>query len=393
MSADAGPATYSEPPPFGGEGSGAVRPLEGYVVGITADRRRAELATLLERKGARTMTGTAIRLVPLADDRDLLQATQALVADAPTHVVVTTGIGFRGWTEAADGWGLGDRLRETLSRARILARGPKSTGAIRANDLREEWSAVSESSGEVLERLLQEDLTRARVAVQLHGEPLPFLTQALRAAGAQVVEVPVYRWTLPEDVAGLDALVQAAAAGNVDAITFTSAPAVLATLERATALDVGDRVLARLRSRSVLACCVGPVTAGPLVDRDVPTVQPPRSRLGAMVRHLGEALPERDSHPLFVGGHRLVVLGTGVRLDGRWRDVRPTQLAVLRALCQRPGHVLSRAQLAEALPGCGDEHAVEMAVARLRGSLGDSRMVQTVVKRGYRLAYDPSASY
>ncbi|MCW2692663.1 MAG: hypothetical protein JWM67_1267, partial [Mycobacterium sp.] len=31
----------------------------------------------------------------------------------------------------------------------------------------------------------------------------------------------------------------------------------------------------------------------------------------------------------------------------------------------------------------------EVAVARLRTSLADPRLVQTVVKRGYRLAYDP----
>ncbi|GAA4056814.1 hypothetical protein GCM10022214_05700 [Actinomadura miaoliensis] len=35
-----------------------------------------------------------------------------------------------------------------------------------------------------------------------------------------------------------------------------------------------------------------------------------------------------------------------------------------------------------------DEHAVEMAVARLRRGLGRSGIVETVVKRGYRLACD-----
>jgi uroporphyrinogen-III synthase len=33
---------------------------------------------------------------------------------------------------------------------------------------------------------------------------------------------------------------------------------------------------------------------------------------------------------------------------------------------------------------------VEMAVTRLRSALGDPRCVQTVVKRGYRLAVAPS---
>lgn len=38
-----------------------------------------------------------------------------------------------------------------------------------------------------------------------------------------------------------------------------------------------------------------------------------------------------------------------------------------------------------------DEHAVETAMARLRTALGVPRLIQTVVKRGYRLALDPAA--
>ena len=60
-------------------------------------------------------------------------------------------------------------------------------------------------------------------------------------------------------------------------------------------------------------------------------------------------------------------------------------MAVLRALAARPGRVLSRAELLRTLPRGADEHAVEMAVARLRAGLRAPRVVQTVVKRGYRL--------
>lgn len=56
----------------------------------------------------------------------------------------------------------------------------------------------------------------------------------------------------------------------------------------------------------------------------------------------------------------------------------------------RPGWVVARADLLRALPGGGtDEHAVETAMARLRTALGAPRLIQTVVKRGYRLALDP----
>ena len=56
-----------------------------------------------------------------------------------------------------------------------------------------------------------------------------------------------------------------------------------------------------------------------------------------------------------------------------------------------PGNVVSRqALLGRAAPAAqpSSEHAVEMAVARLRAALG-TRSVQTVVKRGYRLAVAP----
>src|SRR5882757_9878227 len=80
----------------------SVEPLAGYTVGITAARRREEFAVALERRGAKVISGPAIRIVPLADDSELRAATQRCL-DAPLDIVVaTTGIGFRGWMEAAD---------------------------------------------------------------------------------------------------------------------------------------------------------------------------------------------------------------------------------------------------------------------------------------------------
>lgn len=83
----------------------------------------------------------------------------------------------------------------------LLARGPKVKGSIRAAGLTEEWSPASESMAEVLDRLLAEGVAGRRVALQLHGEPLPGFVESLRAGGAEVVVVPVYRWMAPEDLA------------------------------------------------------------------------------------------------------------------------------------------------------------------------------------------------
>jgi len=343
---------------------------------------------LLERRGAEVVHAPAIRIVPLADDTELHAVTEQLINHPPDVVVVTTGIGFRGWVEAADGWGLGEMLISALRHATLLSRGPKSRGAVRAAGLTDAWSPPSESSAEVLEHLLAGDLEGVRVAVQLHGEPLPDFVEALGCAGARVLQVPVYRWVPPEDLAPLDRLMGMVLEGGVDAVSFTSAPATASMLRRAGQLGILEPLLQRLR-RDVLAACVGPVTAGPLVARDVPTVQPERSRIGALVRTLSETLPARSPRwP--VAGHVLELRGHAAVVDGVLHALPPTPMALLRLLAARPGRVVPRAELLSVMPAAGDdEHAVETAVARLRAALETPRLVQTVVKRGYRLALDP----
>jgi uroporphyrinogen-III synthase len=370
-------------------------PLAGFTVGVTAARRHEELSALLQRRGARVVHAPAIRLVPLADDALLLAATRQMLADPVDDLVVTTGIGFRAWLEAADGWGMRDDLTARLNDVRILARGPKSRGAIRAAGMTETWSPESENCDEVLGHLLREDLTGRRVAVQLYGEPCPELTDGLRRAGATVVEIPVYQWALTDDPEPLRRLVGQAVAGTVDAITFTSAPAVGAMLSLAAEQNDEGALLHALRTR-VVAACVGPVTAAPLERKAVPTVRPDRARLGALVRALVADLPVRRADRVVVRGHDLELRGHAVLLDGRLRPIAPAPMAVLRALATRPGHVLSRAELCGVLPSNStarlqpDEHAVEMAVARLRRGLGRHGLIETVIKRGYRLACEPA---
>jgi len=365
-------------------------PLSGFTVGVTAARRADELGVLLQRRGAVVVHAPALRIVPLADDSELLAATKELIGEAPDVVVATTAIGFRGWIEAADGWGLGEALLDRLRGVELLARGPKVKGAVRAAGLTEEWSPSSESMAEVLDRLLEEGVEGRRVAIQLHGEPLPGFVESLRAGGADVVVVPVYRWMPPEDIAPLDRLLDATVSRGLDALTFTSAPAAASLLSRAETRGLLPELLAALH-HEVLPACVGPVTALPLQNHGIATVQPERFRLGPLVQLLCQELPGR-ARTLPVAGHRVEIRGHAVLVDGALRPVPPAGMSLLRALSRRPGWVVARAELLRALPGAGrDEHAVETAMARLRTALGSPKLIQTVVKRGYRLALDPAA--
>ena len=84
---------------------------------------------------------------------------------------------------------------------------------------------------------------------------------------------------------------------------------------------------------------------------------------------------------------RLEVRSGGILIDDRFVPLSHTAARLIEALFVAGGRVLSRAEIGRVLPGSDrNGHAVEVAVARLRESLCGADLVQTVVKRGYRLA-------
>ena len=361
--------------------------MAGCVVLVTADRRSAELSSALTRRGATVRHAPALSIVPHEHDEQLLLDSKALIVAPPDTLVVTTGIGFRGWVEAADAAGLADDLLDVLGRTRIIARGPKARGAIQAAGLQADWVAESETSAEILETLLSEGVAGQRVAIQHHGAGADGLDSELAAAGADIASLVVYRWGPPPDPEALRASVLDAAAGEIDAVVFTSAPGASAWLRAADDCGVADALLARLRDGRMVAAAVGPVTARPLQDRGIDPVVPERGRLGALVRTLVAHYDEAGTAAVAPVAGPLQGRRTRALLDGHGMPQSPSSLAVLRLLATADGDVVSRAQVLAALPGDSrDPHAAEVAVARLRESAGDRSLVQTVVKRGYRLA-------
>lgn len=364
------------------------RPLAGFKVGVTAARRAEEQIALLERRGAEVIHAPALSVDPnQIDEVALLAATKDVLSQPVDVFLATTGIGMKSWLTACERWGLKDELVEHLGKAEILARGPKSVGALRRFGLRELWAPESEEFEDVLAHLRGRDLAGLRIVVQEHGQSLSMAAHALRRLGAEVTTVTVYRVNAAEDLEPMFGLVEAVVEGRVDAVTFTAAPAVAAMMEAAATTGHRDEVIGAFQA-DVIASCVGPVTAAAFEMWGVPSIYPERSRLAAMVKQLEVELPSRaGGTSLEVAGHTLLLHGDDVLLDGVVVKLSPAPYAVLQALLVNPGTVVSRRDLLASLPSgtAGSEHAVEMAVARLRAALG-TRCVQTVVKRGYRLA-------
>lgn len=265
-------------------------PLDGRSIGITADRRWKEQAELFRKRGADVLHGPTIRTIDLSGDEALRQATLDLGERPPDYLVVTTGMGMRMWLEAAASWGQADDLKQALAATRILARGAKSSVAVRSAGLGLWWRAPNETMDEVVERLEAEPLATSRVAVQLfdpRGHPS---TDVLRAASAELVELPVYRWNLPEDVTAARRLIDASLRGEVHALTFTSQPAVRHLFRIAEESGQADDLRAALNG-SLLAACVGPVCAEAAREEGIEhPLWPEPPRLPAMVRQVTEHL-------------------------------------------------------------------------------------------------------
>src|SRR5699024_7975018 len=143
--------------------------LSGRRIVLTAQRRAEQLASALERHGASIVHAPTLSVIPHIDDPELIARTRALIEHRPDIVVVTTGVGFTGWGEAAETEGLREEWQEMLAGARIIARGPKARGAIQAAGLAPEWVAETETSAEIEEALLGEGVRDLRIAVQHHG--------------------------------------------------------------------------------------------------------------------------------------------------------------------------------------------------------------------------------
>ena len=192
------------------------------------------------RRGARVITAPMIRIDLMADDPELRRASDHCMAAPADIAVITTGIGFRKWVEAADGWGKREGLLAWLSRTELVARGPKVRGAVRAAGLVEAWAPASEAMAEV---------------------------------GAEVVTVPVYQLATPTDAVSVERLIRSIITGHVDCVVFTSAPAVVSMLDAGRSLGVHDELL-KAFATTVSAACVGPICAAPFAAAGVSRRRP-----------------------------------------------------------------------------------------------------------------------
>ena len=251
---------------------------------------------MLRRLGLDVIHATVMRTEPVSDDGRLRAATEELIASPPHYLVANTGLGMRSWWGKVAEWGLVAALFDALRDTRIASRGPKATGATRVIGLEVWWKAPDERLATVGEQLLAEGVVSRRVALQLHGDDHQELTAMLEAAGAEVIELPVYRWTRPADAAAALDLIEGCCTGRVDAITFTAGPQVRNLMALARSVGLAEGLRAACASGELVVACIGPVCAGAAHEAGLHDLAVPEHwRLGSLVRLVADILAERGA--------------------------------------------------------------------------------------------------
>jgi uroporphyrinogen-III synthase len=397
VSVDGKPASHVRPtaaalvPVAAASTNASVMPLSGYNVAVATDRRHHPIAAQLDLLGAHTVSVQATRTVAQPVPDQMATSIREAIRVDLDEVIVSSAFGLRQWFAAARALGLAETLLGRLRHARLLARDARAADGLRELGLTEIWSTPNGTTEDLFGYLMAQPASGRRVLAQLDGEPLTELTHALRSLGVDVVEVLTYHMQPPNHRDVLRRLAENIVRRQVDGVILMSPSCTENLIEQTIVDGTLDEVL-NAAIEDILVVCLGPLTAQPLIRRGVrprlATRPDPQDLLSAMVAEL----PRHALH-IVLGGKPVQIRGQALIVGEAVVPVQPGPVAVLRALARQPGRVLSPAEIRTRTPGWSDvdDHAIEMAVSRLRrclegGGLDGVSLVQTVVKRGYRLA-------
>jgi uroporphyrinogen-III synthase len=269
-----------------------MTPLAGMTVLSFESRRAAEIAELIRRRGGTPVSAPSMREVPLADHSGVAAFVRELEGGAVDVVLFLTGVGTRALVAGLPAGCSVARFAALLAAPTVVARGPKPSAALR--ELGRPADFVVPEPNTWVELLATLDrhvaLDGRRVAVQEYGRGNDQLSAGLRARGATVLPVVVYRWALPEDLAPLESAIRRIVDGGADALLFTSAQQVVHVVA------VADRLgLAAALRRGAAGAVVGSV--GPLCSESLRAhgftvdIEPEHPKMGHLIAALAAAGP------------------------------------------------------------------------------------------------------
>lgn len=249
-------------------------------------RRAAEMAELIRRRGGVPFVAPSMRELPIEENEEAFRFAERLFAGGFDMTILLTGVGARLLNEVIESRYPGGRFIEALRKTAVVVRGPKPAAVCREWDV--PVAALAREPNTWREVLAAtEGRSERRIAVQEYGRSNPELLDALRARGAEVTPVRVYRWDMPQDTGPLEEAARRVAGGEADAVLFTTSVQVDHLLRAADRLGLRDRVVEGLRRTFVGS--IGPTCSEALEEHGIhPSFEPSHPKMGLLVQEGSE---------------------------------------------------------------------------------------------------------
>lgn len=261
--------------------------LQGLKVASFESRRSKEMAELIRRYGGEPIVAPSMREVPVSENRASMELLPQLEAGKFDLFILMTGVGTKALNKTWVTQYSPERIKAALEKVELVARGPKPVGALKELGLQPAITAPEPNTWrEVLSALdTSPGLRDKRITIQEYGIPNRELVSELEARGATVVSVPIYRWSLPEDLAPLREASQRILRGEVDIALFTNATQV-DHLFKVAADDRAGNALREAFKVTVIGS-VGPLCTEALEQFGLkPDVEPAHPKMGSLLAEI-----------------------------------------------------------------------------------------------------------
>jgi uroporphyrinogen-III synthase len=254
------------------------------------------MAKLIGTYGGAAIVAPSMREIPLETNTEAQDFTRKLLAGEFDAVILLTGVGTRALTRVAETVCPREEFVAALKKIPVVARGPKPVAALKElgiapvvtapepNTWRELLAALDQNSGTL-------PLRAKRVAVQEYGAPNAELLAGLAERGAKVTQVPVYEWSLPEDVQPLRDAVAALADAKIDIALFTTSIQVIHLLKIAAELGKEKETVGAFQR--IVVGSIGPVTSEELRAHGIAVdMEPSHPKMGFIVNEVAQRSAE-----------------------------------------------------------------------------------------------------
>jgi uroporphyrinogen-III synthase len=266
--------------------------LSGRRIVVPETRELGQLLRMLEERGADTVPCPMIAIRDTPDTAPVEAWLRRFAKGTCDDLVLITGEGLRRLLGFARRLDLEPAFLVALAATRKITRGPKPVRALREIGLGADLPADEPTTEGVIAALERLDLTGRRVGVQLYpGNANERLLKFLEGAGAEADPVLPYVYASEVDDARVIAVIAEMAAGQIDAIAFTSAAQVRRFRDVARAS--GREAELQQGFKHTVVAAVGPIVAAELDAIGVRVNVTPRDNtffMKPLVRELAAAL-------------------------------------------------------------------------------------------------------